>query len=100
VIRIENNYVIRRLKPRIMIVRELQNILQKKLFKGKAILLLGSRQVGKSTLIETLVKAQNKQSIYLNGDDSDVRESLTNTSSTKLRNIIGNNEIVFIEEAQ
>lgn len=99
-IRIENNYVIRRLKPRIMIVRELQNILQKKLFKGKAILLLGSRQVGKSTLIETLVKAQNKQSIYLNGDDSDVRESLTNTSSTKLRNIIGNNEIVFIEEAQ
>ena len=83
-----------------MIKRHLQDIVQSKLFKGKAILLFGPRQVGKSTLIETLVKAQNKPWIYLNGDDDDVRESLTNTSSTKLKNIIGGNEIVFIEEAQ
>ncbi len=83
-----------------MIKRQLQDVLQSKFFKGKAILLFGPRQVGKSTLIETLLNAQNKQWIYFNGDDDDVRENLTNTSSTKLKGIIGNNEIVFIEEAQ
>ena len=79
-----------------MIKRQLQDVLQSKFFKGKAILLFGPRQVGKSTLIETLLNAQNKQWIYFNGDDDDVRENLTNTSSTKLKGIIGNNEIVFM----
>ena len=83
-----------------MIQRLLQSIIQNKLFKRKAILLFGPRQVGKSTLIETLIKAQNKRWLYLNGDDAEVRETLTNTSSVKLKGIIGNNEIVFIEEAQ
>jgi len=83
-----------------MIHRLLETIMQRNLFKGKAILLFGPRQTGKSTLVETLVQAQGKSWIYLNGDDAEVREALTNTSATKLRAIIGNNDIVFIEEAQ
>jgi predicted AAA+ superfamily ATPase len=83
-----------------MIIRQLQDVMQRKLFKGKAILLFGPRQTGKSTLIETLIKAQNKPWIYLNGDDAEVRETLTNTSSTKLKGIVGNSQIVFVEEAQ
>ena len=83
-----------------MIKRQLQSTIQRKLFKGKAILLLGPRQVGKSTLVETLVKEQKKSWLYLNGDDADVRENITATSAAKLRTIIGSHEIVFIDEAQ
>ncbi|MCF8448605.1 MAG: ATP-binding protein [Taibaiella sp.] len=83
-----------------MIHRALQDLLQKALFKGKAILLYGPRQAGKSTLLETLVAVQGIPTLYLNGDDAEVRENLTNTSATKLRAILGNYKIVFIEEAQ
>jgi len=38
--------------------------------------------------------------LQLNGDDDDTRELLTKPNSTKLKNIIGNNEILFIDEAQ
>jgi len=83
-----------------MIHRQLKTIMQRNLYKGKAILLFGPRQTGKSTLAENVVQAQGKPWLYLNGDDAEVRETLSNTSATKLRAIIGSNEIVFIEEAQ
>jgi predicted AAA+ superfamily ATPase len=83
-----------------MIKRTFQTSIQKRLFKGKAVLLFGPRQAGKSTLIEALLEAQDAEWLYLNGDDADVREILTNTSAAKLRAIIGNKKIVFIDEAQ
>jgi len=81
-----------------MIARTLQSTLQKRLFKGKAILLFGPRQCGKSTLVETML--ENSDHYYMNGDEADVRETLSNTTSTKLKAIIGNKKVVFIDEAQ
>ncbi len=81
-----------------MIKRVLQAPIQERLFKNKAILLFGPRQCGKSTLVETLLS--EKKYLYLNGDDADVREILSDTTSTKLSSIAGNNAIVFIDEAQ
>lgn len=43
---------------------------------------------------------QDKDHLYLNGDDADVRDILTNTTATKLKTVIGNNKIAFIGEAQ
>ncbi|MES2331983.1 MAG: ATP-binding protein [Bacteroidota bacterium] len=83
-----------------MIHRSLQSIIEARFFKGKAILLFGPRQCGKSTLIELLLKAQPKSWLYLNGDEADVRELLTNTTSTRLKTIAANHNIVFIDEAQ
>lgn len=83
-----------------MILRTLQTSLKEKLFKGKAILLFGPRQVGKSTLVEALLKEIGREYLYMNGDDSDIRETLSNTSATKLKAIAGNKTIVFIDEAQ
>ena len=41
-----------------------------------------------------------KDHLYLNGDDADVREILTNTTATRLKTVVGNKPILFIDEAQ
>lgn len=74
--------------------------MEKRLFKGKALLIFGARQTGKSTLVENLLKNQDQESIVLNGDDADVRELLSDTTATKLKSIIGNKKIILIDEAQ
>ena len=71
-----------------------------RMFKGKAIMLLGPRQCGKSTMAEELLKAQPQKWLYLNGDEADVREMFTGSTTAKLRTIVEKNLIVFIDEAQ
>jgi len=80
--------------------RALHNTLAEHLFKGKVIIVLGARQVGKTTLIEHLLSGLDYPVMELNGDEADVRELLGNTTSTRLRAIVGKNKIVFIDEAQ
>ena len=81
-----------------MIKRTLYQSLQNKFFKGKASILLGPRQVGKTTLINELLAA--KDHLFLNGDDPAIREMLKGASTSKLKSIIGSHDIVFIDEAQ
>lgn len=81
-----------------MIPRILQKAVQERLFKGKAILIFGPRQCGKSTLVETILK--DKEYLHISGDDGYVREALSNTSVAALKTIIGKNKILFIDEAQ
>lgn len=83
-----------------IIKRHLQNAISQRLFKGKVIVLLGASQVGKTTLVKTILSNLEHSIIELNGDEADVRELLANTTSTRLRAIIGKNKIVFIDEAQ
>ena len=83
-----------------MIKRGILEQIQERLFKGKAILLFGPRQSGKSTLVEELLKTRDKSWLYLNGDEADVRELLQNTTSIKLKTLVGPHNIVFIDEAQ
>jgi len=83
-----------------MITRQLQHIIQANLFKNKAILIYGARQVGKTTLVHSLVKKYINQTLFLNGDDADVRDILTHVSSTKLKPVIGQHKIVVLDEAQ
>ncbi|MBI5476357.1 MAG: ATP-binding protein [Ignavibacteriales bacterium] len=83
-----------------MIKRLLQKQITERLFKGKVIIILGPRQSGKTTLIQSVLHTQSLPSLLLNGDEADVREMLSNTTSTKLKSITGKNKIVFIDEAQ
>lgn len=82
----------------IMIKRLLEQEITSRLFKGKAIILLGPRQVGKTTLIQQLLAG--KDYLFLNGDDPTVRDLLSAANTFKLQEIIGHNKIVFIDEAQ
>lgn len=65
----------------------------------KALLIMGARQVGISTLLHQLLDDRQKV-LWLNGDDVDVRELFQDISSTRLRALIGNNKYLVIDEAQ
>lgn len=83
-----------------MVTRHLEKEIQKHLFKRKSIIILGARQVGKTTLVKNLIKDQSGKTLFLNGDDSDVREVLSNLNPTKIIPLIGDHKIVVIDEAQ
>lgn len=73
---------------------------EKRLFKGKALIIYGPRQAGKTTFVEQLLSKYEKKILKLNGDDSDTRELFENPNVENLKRLIGDNEIVFIDEAQ
>lgn len=75
--------------------------ISKKLFRGKAIILYGARQVGKTTLVkDILASTSNNSYLELNCDNPDIREALQNQNQVSLKALIGNNKIIFIDEAQ
>lgn len=81
-----------------MISRYLTPKLESRLGSGKAIIIVGPRQVGKTTLIKNLL--EKKTHLFLDGDDPTVRILLTNPNTEQLKNIIGKHKLVFIDEAQ
>src|SRR5690554_6117137 len=81
-----------------MIERVHKNTILDKLFKGKTIIVIGARQVGKTTLIKEVLKDQDF--LFLDGDDPLVKELLTNPNTKEIETIIGSSEIIFIDEAQ
>lgn len=83
-----------------MIKRSIEDQIQKLFAIKKAIIIYGARQVGKSTLTQYLMESFNGKSIVFNGDEPDVRRMFDDIGSVQLRNIIGSNEFVLIDEAQ
>lgn len=82
----------------VMISRNLTSNLKDKLHKGKVIVLIGPRQVGKTTLINTLL--ENKPYLFLDGDDNTVIDTLSVANTEALRKLISNFKYVFIDEVQ
>ncbi|WP_412465680.1 ATP-binding protein [Pedobacter sp. KLB.chiD] len=83
-----------------MISRAISDSIQKRLKDEKAIILLGPRQVGKSTLLQQLSAKFTKPIMWWNGDDADVRTILSNTNATSLRSLLGKPKTLIIDEAQ
>ena len=83
---------------KVMISRIIESKIIAKLGKGKAIIIVGPRQVGKTTLIKIIIG--NKEHLFLDVDDPTVRGLLTNPNTEQLKNIIGKSTLVFIDEAQ
>ena len=83
-----------------MINRLINSKILSRLSDRKAIILLGPRWVGKSTLMEQMQNSFAQPVILWNGDESDIRDLLKNPSSTKLKALIGNAKTLIIDEAQ
>jgi len=81
-----------------MYSRYLKEIIEVRIGSGKAIVVIGPRQVGKTTLIETILNTKNY--LLLDGDDPKTRTLLTEPNTEQIRTILGKHKIVFIDEAQ
>ncbi len=86
-----------------MIKRSILDKIERNLFKGKVILIFGTRRVGKTTILEQLIeqyKTQGKKCVYLNCDLLSVKQSLETTNEQILKQRIEGFDIVAIDEAQ
>jgi predicted AAA+ superfamily ATPase len=83
-----------------MLNRIIEQNIKEKLFKGKAILIFGPRQVGKTTLVRSIVNTFEHKHLWFSGDDADVRSSFSEATSTRLKLLFADAKIVVIDEAQ
>lgn len=81
-----------------MIARQLEATIRSRMNLGKAIILTGARQVGKTTLIRHILAGQPY--LFLDGDDPTVRHLLTTPNTARLGSLLAGHKIVFIDEAQ
>ncbi len=82
-----------------MIKRKLEILIKSKMFKGEFLVISGPSGAGKTTLLNKILEEQ-KDFLFLNGDDINVRQELENTGLEKLKQIIGSHSFIFIDEAQ
>lgn len=82
-----------------MIQRTIEKQIEELLGTQKAIIIMGARQVGKSTLLNTLLGAR-KDVMWMNGDDPDIQNLFQQITSARMRAILGDSRFVVIDEAQ
>ena len=82
-----------------MIRRTLEDTISPLLETRKAIIIMGARQVGKSTLLTQLL-AGRKDVMWLNGDDTDVQSLFRQMTSTRIRTFLAASRILVVDEAQ
>ena len=87
-------------KTRFMIERLLKEQINKRLWRGKVIIIVGPRQVGKTTLLRMLTKDSDRRVLVWNCDEPDVRRRLTEPSSTALGAETSEADLILIDEAQ
>ena len=82
-----------------MINRIIENSLKDELFKGKAFIILGARQVGKSSLLKKMF-GNRKDIVWLDGDLAETQLLFENLTVSKAKTILGDAKIIIIDEAQ
>jgi len=65
---------------------------------GKAIVVVGARQVGKTTLLKEILK--DKEFLFLDADDPSTRSLLESPTTEEIRTFIGEHKYIFLDEAQ
>ncbi|MEP7196032.1 MAG: ATP-binding protein [Saprospiraceae bacterium] len=83
-----------------MISRILSDSIEQNLALGRVVVIYGARQVGKTTLIKKLAHDLNINTVWWNGDAPDLRLNLPKANSTVLLTMIGEAELLIIDEAQ
>ena len=82
-----------------MIKRILEQRIRSRINSGKAIILMGPRQTGKTTLLTTIF-GNDPDVMWLNGDDPETRILLEDVTTLKWKRILGNSKVMVLDEAQ
>lgn len=69
------------------------------MFEGKAFIILGSRQTGKTSLLAEIFPP-DQNVLWLSGDDVDVHTMMKTMNAQRMRALLGDTKIVVIDEAQ
>lgn len=80
--------------------RSIEPKIKELLFKGKAILIFGPRQAGKTTLAKKLIKEYGSEGEYFNCESVEVRKNFILGDSSFIKKMIGNKKVVVFDEAQ
>lgn len=83
-----------------MITRKLKQLLISVFWKGKTIILYGARQVGKTTLLQEIVREQNVSYRYYDADIISQRGLFESENLDRISTDIGSVSCVIIDEAQ
>lgn len=83
------------------ITRRIEKEINKRLFKGKVIIVYGARQVGKTSLVKKIAEEKGQAYGYLDCDEMDVLNLLQNANTSHaLMQVAGKHKLVIIDEAQ
>ena len=82
-----------------MIQRILHNDIESQLFKGKAVVLMGSRQTGKTTLLRQIFE-NSDDVLWLWGDDVDTQAMMEGMTAARMYSLLGEKRVLVIDEAQ
>jgi len=83
-----------------LIQRILTSQLEAALTPGKVIVLYGPRQVGKTTLVKQLLSRTTCTYRFINADELAYREALSSQSRQMLGDLLGDADLLVIDEAQ
>lgn len=87
-------------KDMLRIERTISETVKNRLWKGKAFVIYGPRQSGKTTLIKSLISELNLDPVLLNGDDDKDASLFETVTVARWNQILGNKKTVFIDEGQ
>lgn len=85
-----------------MLDRLLEARVDRYLFRGRVVTILGARRVGKTTLVKKILDkyAADKRTRYLNCDLQAIQTGLTTLEAESLKAFIGEYDLVVLDEAQ
>jgi len=67
---------------------------------GKVVVIYGPRRVGKTTLLRHFADREDKDTLFVTGEDIAVREYLGSRSLAKLEAFVGTRKLLIVDEAQ
>jgi predicted AAA+ superfamily ATPase len=79
--------------------RQLEN-LKNSLKPGKVVVIYGARRTGKTTLLQEFLKGETEPYLLVSGEDITIQGYLSSQSIEKLKDFVGNNRLLVVDEAQ
>lgn len=83
-----------------VIQRIVETRISQKLVPGKVVVLTGPRRTGKTYLLNQIRAGLKEKHLFWNGEDLAVHNLLESRTIENYRNILGNTELLLIDEAQ
>lgn len=83
-----------------LLKREIEDEVINYLRPNKVVVLLGPHRVGKTVLIQQILKRISEPYLLLHGEDQDVRRQLEYRSTQRYKNLLGGKSLLIIDEAQ